>query len=319
MLVEFDFAVTQIAYVKAAMDEIPSFHPDGETAAQVQARVDSATAVRQAYVTKKNTIDGARALRRTTIETLHDACVDFLAQGRSRFRKDATLLERFARQPVDDQTFQETMVRAAAHAALWAVLPQVGVPLAAFTVGQGTGTLALAGFQALMTAAGAADAAIPGTDQDFQAAEAAVHSKMAELQDFGTAALELGRSQYPEGTAEREIIDAIPTEAAGGGGSTPPPPPPPPVLPLPTAPQNPTITSGATGSGTLTFSWEAAPTEQEVTAYHVYGETGLQASPTANSVELDGFDPGSSVTLTVKAENSTGEGPASEPATGTAG
>ena len=80
----------------------------------MQARVDSATPVRQAYVTTKNAINAARALRRTTIETLHEACIDFLAQGRSRFRKDPTLMERFARLPVDDQTFQETVERAEA-------------------------------------------------------------------------------------------------------------------------------------------------------------------------------------------------------------
>lgn len=228
MLVKFDFAVTQAAYVKAAMDEIPSFRPDGETPAQVQARVDSATPVRLEYVTKNDAIGAARALRRTTIEALHDACVDFLAQGRSRFRKDATLMERFARLPIVDQTFQQTMTRAAANAALWATLPQVGVPAAAFTVGQGTAVLALAGFQGLMAAAGVADGAIPGADQDFQAAEGEVHEKQAELEDFTGAALELGRSQYPVGTAEREIIDAIPTEPAtgggggGGGGGTPP-------------------------------------------------------------------------------------------------
>lgn len=234
MLVEFDFAVTQTAYVKAAMDEIPSFRPDGETPVQVQARVDSATPVRTAYVTKKNAIDGARALRRTTIETLHEGCIDFLAQGRSRFRKNPTVKERFDRLPVDDKTFQETMTRAAANAALWTVLPLVGTPPGAFLVGQDTATLGLAGFQGLMAAAGVADGAIPGTDQDFQGAEGEVHEKQAELEDFVTAALELGRSQYDEGTAEREIIDAVPLQpptGGGGGGGTPPPPP----VPAPTA------------------------------------------------------------------------------------
>ena len=137
MLVEFDFAVTQTAYVKAAMDEIPAFRPEGETPTPVQARVDSATVPRLAYITTTGAIDGARALRRTSIETLHDGCVDFAAQGRSRFRKNPAVEERFARLPKDDQTFQETMTRAGAISAFCATLPTVGVPPAAFIVGQG--------------------------------------------------------------------------------------------------------------------------------------------------------------------------------------
>ena len=82
-------------------------------------------------------IDGARALRRTSIETLHDGCVDFAAQGRARFRKNPAVEERFARLPKDDQTFQETMTRAGAISAFCATLPTVGVPPAAFIVGQG--------------------------------------------------------------------------------------------------------------------------------------------------------------------------------------
>lgn len=101
------------------------------------------------------------------------------------------------------------------------MLPQVGSPLAAFTVGQGTTTLALAGFTALIGAARAADGAIPTADQDFQGAEGDLHAKQGELEDFVTAALEQGRSQFAVGTAQREIIDAIPTGSGGGGASGP--------------------------------------------------------------------------------------------------
>ena len=63
------------------------------------------------------------------------------------------------------------------------MLPQVGTPPAAFTVGQGTTTLALAGFTVLIGAAQAADGAIPAAYQDFQGAEAELHAKQAELKD----------------------------------------------------------------------------------------------------------------------------------------
>ncbi len=71
-----------------------------------------------------------------------------------------------------------------------------------------------------MTTAGGADTSIPAVDQDFQAAEGAVHVNQADLEEFLTAALELGRSQFEEGSAEREIIDAIPTAPDGSGGGS---------------------------------------------------------------------------------------------------
>jgi len=211
MLVEFDFAVERVAYVKAAMDEVPSFLPDGLEPAEVQALQDSATPVRSAYVTKKTAIDVARATLRDAIETLHDASVDFFAQARSRFRKDRPVMETLLRLPIDDQTMQESLTRADTIAARWATLPQVGTPPADFIVGQGTETLTRTEYGGLIAAARTSDTAIPAIDQDFQAAEAGLHDKLAELEDFVVAALEQGRSQYAEGTPEREIIDAIPT------------------------------------------------------------------------------------------------------------
>ena len=311
MLVEFDFAVTQTAYVKAAMDEIPTFRPDGLTPASVQALVDGATPVRAAYVTKKEAITGARALRHTTIDALHEGCVDFAAQGQSRFRKNPTVAARFQRLPTRDETFQKTITRGTASEALWTVLPLVGTPPAAFTVGQGTTTLALAGFTALITAARAADGAIPASDEDFQGAEADLHAKMAELEDVVTAALEQGRSQFAVGTPQREIIDAIPTATGGGGGAG----------AVPGAPQNPGVATGAAGSGTVNFTWSANVAEDGVLSYKVYREGAVLATVAAPaiSVELDGFSPGESVTLSVSAVNAAGEGPQSEAATGTAG
>ena len=212
MLVEFDFAVERVAYVKAATVEIPSFRPDGLDPAAVQALLDAAAAVRATYVTKKTAIDVARAARRDAVETLHDASVDFSAQARSRFRKNVPVMETLLRLPTDDRTMQETLVRGDATAALWTTLPQIGTPPADFTVGQGTETLTRTEYEALITEARDADEAIPGIDQDFQSSEAGLHATLAELEDLATAALEQGRSQFDEGTPERAIIDAIPTE-----------------------------------------------------------------------------------------------------------
>jgi hypothetical protein len=66
-------------------------------------------------------------------------------------------------------------------------------------------------FDTLITTARAADVALPAADQDFQHAEADLHVKHNTLADFVTAALQQGRSQFAPGSAEREVIDAIPS------------------------------------------------------------------------------------------------------------
>ncbi len=214
LLQEFDFSVTQARYVKAAMDQIPSFRPDGLSPAEAGALVASAASPRVAYVAAKAGIDLARATRRVSVEALHDACVDATAQMRSRFRRVATASQLIARLPTEDQTVVQTISRGDSIAALWPNLPLVGSPAVVFSFGQGTATVGLAGFTALRDGARAADAAIPGIDQTFQEAEANVHAKHAEVDDFVQAALSQGASQFEEGTPEREIIDAVPNAPA---------------------------------------------------------------------------------------------------------
>lgn len=213
MLIGYDFVVTQLRYVRAAMGEIASFTPDGLNATQVQNLIDSAAPVRTSYITGKVTLDGARATRRLSISKLHDACVAFLQQARVTFRKDVNVMERLDRLPTEDHSFQETLTRADNTLALWAQLPKIGTPPESFQVTQVDAPLTTAGLTALRAAAEAANEAIPMIDQEFQKAEADLHDKEAELKDRVNAALALGRSQFPEGTPERGIIAAIPTES----------------------------------------------------------------------------------------------------------
>ena len=222
MLVMFDFAVVQLRYFKAAMDLVPTFRPDGKSPAMVQAVLDAVSSARGVYVAAQNTITGARAARRTSIETLHDGCVAFTAQGSSRYRKDRTVRERFERLPIQDRTFQETMVRADAIGALWETLPlinQPSGPAAAFTYGMGADDVTLAEFTAMRAAAQGADTAIPPIDQAFQSAEGTLHLTLADMEDFVQAAFAQGRSQFAVGTQERELIEAVPespSQAAPG-------------------------------------------------------------------------------------------------------
>ena len=116
---------------------------------------------------------------------------------------------------------------------------------------------------------------------------------------------------FPEGTVNGDLIRSeIPTTYTPGG--TPP-------IPLPTAPQNGSVGSGNAGSGEVNFDWQPAPAGQAVVEYHVYRDGVLVATVQGPPATLGGFTSGEAVTLTVRGVNATGEGPGSEPVTGTAG
>lgn len=212
MFVQFDFATIQLRYLKAAMDRIPSFRPDQKTPAEIQALIDSAAPVRAAWLAAKTTLDGARATRRARVAALHGACVDFYQQALNTFRRDPTVSECLAGLPVRDKTFPQTLARAEAVLALWALLPPVGLPPAAFEVTQVDATLDLPGMVALRDAALVAQADIPVQEQYFNTQTGLLHAKLAEMTDQVASALVQGRSQFPPGTPEREIIAAIPLD-----------------------------------------------------------------------------------------------------------
>ena len=199
MLKLYDFALAQLGYLKAAMDELPSFRPDGRSPADVQALIDSAGPVRTDFLTAMTALEGARARRRTSIKTLHEACVDFGQQAPNAYRKEATVTECLESLPRNDRSIQETLARAEAILAQWAQLPPIGVPAADFTVAQVDEPLTRAGLEALRV-----------VDQHAQLQRALLKGKQREVKDVVTAALTLGRSQFPKGSAQREIISAIP-------------------------------------------------------------------------------------------------------------
>ena len=213
MLAPFDSVVTQLRYIKSAMDEIPSFRPDGLSPGEMQALIDGAGPVRVLFLEAKSGLDAARALRHGAFGVLHEACVGFGQQAGSTFRRDALVMECLRRLPTNDRTFQQGLARAEAILAQWAQLPEVGTPPAEFTVRQAEATLTLAGMTVLHAEAEAADAGIPVAAQEMKRQRARLNGKLKELKDVVMAALKLGRSQFPAGRPERGIIAAVPTVA----------------------------------------------------------------------------------------------------------
>ena len=219
MLEMYDFTIAQVRYVKAAMEQIPAFRPDYKTPADVAAMIPNPDPVRTTYVTKKTVADAARDARNNGSKEIHDVCVDFLAQARSVYRKNPAVVQQLGRITVKDQTFQECLTRADQTSALWGTLPNVPTtppgPFKVLRVEDAVdGAVLKADLDALIATARAADIALPPADTDFQKAEAELHRKHDDLDDFVTAALAQARSQFGEGSSEREIINSIPTQPA---------------------------------------------------------------------------------------------------------
>jgi hypothetical protein len=224
MLLQFDFADVPVALFEGGDDGDPVVPARRGCCRRIFSRSSPVRGpVRADYVSRKTSLDGARALRRSACASLHAACIDFNQQARNAFRKNPTVMECLERLPTNDKSFQQTLDRADMALVQWAALPLVGTPPAVFSVAQGVAVLTLAGMTALHAAAETADGDMPAAEQDFLLQQARLHGKQAEMHDQMMSALRQGRSQFPKGSAEREVIEGDPDEGPedpwrGGGG-----------------------------------------------------------------------------------------------------
>ncbi len=210
MLVEFNFHLTQVNYIRAAMAVIPVYKPDDSTVSIVDSIIGSAKVVRQDYVAKFNALNSARGATQAAHAALHDACVSVYQCMKSCYRKDPASLNCIESLPVQDQSYDETITRALGISEAWAGLPNPPGWAGPFKVGLLTRTA----FDTLKTAFDSAQIAEAAADQPFQLREGFLHAQQQVLADFAAAALAQGRGQFPEGTAERETIDRVPTAPA---------------------------------------------------------------------------------------------------------
>ena len=210
MLIDFDFHVTQLRYLKAAVVANPTFRPDGLDGPAFATLLTDSGTDRLNYVTKKTDFDVARSTYRQAVNDGHDAATATYASMKSRYRKDAASLSTINNLPVDDQSAADTKKRMEQTTALWAKLPLIGTPPALFLPWPG---MAKTDFDLLLTAISTQQAALPDIDQAFQKAEGDLHERDADNADVATAALIQGRAQFRSGTA-REMIDAVPTAPA---------------------------------------------------------------------------------------------------------
>jgi len=213
MLGEYDFHLLQLQHIKAAMDEVPTYRPMNMTPAQMQDEYDAGVVVRTAYLNKMQTLNFARGELAEKQDAAHAAAIGVYGVMKTRYRKDPGSLNAINTLPTKDQTVEDTRVRMDAMMALWSQLPNdpFSSPPGPFVAWAG---MDQAAFSALLTAMTTAQATFVTADKAFEKAEGDQHAKDAHMADLAVAALDEGRSQFPVGTPEREVIDAIPIEPA---------------------------------------------------------------------------------------------------------
>jgi hypothetical protein len=206
-----DFEILQGRYVKAAMDEIATFRPEGKLPADAQTLIDAVTTAQTTFLNKSAALDLARGEVQEKVDALHVVCTQVYPIMKVRYRTDPGSLQAINRLPVADRSQRETTVRGESLSALWGQLPN---PPGSATPFEAWGGMNKAAFDTILTAAKTNQTGFASVDQDYQVAQGDLHEQTEVLEDFVTTALIMGRAQFLPGTPEREVIDAIPTEPA---------------------------------------------------------------------------------------------------------
>lgn len=296
MLDGYTFRQTQLAYIKAAMDQITEYRPYGNTPQQVAGFITESETQKTAFLAKNSLQEAGRASLRLAHEAGHAAAVQVYAIMKSTYTADAKSWQLITRLPKGDNSPVKTINRMAAMAELWSTLP--------FPPGQSTqfvaGNITLAQFQTLLSTLRDKQTDCVSCNQAFQKEEGNLNEREETNRRFIGGALIQGRAQFAPGTPGRKVIDAIPT------------------APSTSAPAQATITeatSPAPGAVHLEFTalratsfevWHKAPGQpafihvDDVILPGVYDVLGL--APGAHEYEIVGV-------------NSRGTGPASAPGT----
>jgi len=208
--VSFNFHLTQLRYIKATMDELPTYRPNGMTPAQVETMIDDAKAVKAAYTTKDTALDLARGNYSQAVKDGHTVAFQVYGIMKSRFRNASAALGAINNLPVDDDTPQKTQDRMEKISKLWPLLPNDPNTGSPFLPWAG---MDQAAFNALFAAIGTQQGLFTTAFQAFELAESNLHDSDESMNDFAVSSLSEGRSLYLPETTEREVIDAIPVEA----------------------------------------------------------------------------------------------------------
>ena len=211
MTESYDFHILQLRYIREAMNDFANYRPDDWTVALVDTFIAGAKTTRTAFIDAKTDLDLAMGGRNSSATAAHDACVAVFGIMKTRFRKDPVSSEVIAKLPVDDRNPAETLRRGQNISSVWGKLPN---PPGSATPFKAWDTMDKTAFDALITALDQKLDTFTNENDDYEEAQGNLHKKDGEMEDYISAALAQGRHQFPEGTPQREVIDAIPTTPA---------------------------------------------------------------------------------------------------------
>jgi hypothetical protein len=213
MLGEFDFHLLQIQYIKAAMDQLPTFAPLAMTPAMMQTEYDNGVTMRTSFQNKSTALDLARGEMYEKMQDAHQTAIGVYGVMKTRYRTDPGSFAAINKLPTQDQTVEQTRLRLETMSSLWVQLPNdpYAVPPGPLVAWPGMTKVA---FDLKLTTLKTAHATFVTAVEDFEMDQGDLHAKDAHLADVAVAALAEGRAQFAVGTPQREVIDSIPTEPA---------------------------------------------------------------------------------------------------------
>lgn len=298
MFGSFYFNRTRLRYLRAAVTAIPNFRPDGKDAAYVQTQITGLDTKQATFVDADQTLSLARGEFHERVAEGHKLCVKIFPILRSRYRDDVGSSAAISRLPTDDKTPDETKTRMKDTSVLWVKLPLLTDPPnppAAFTPWPG---MTQAVFEAARVAIDTDELAVTNATAPYELAQGDLNKAVSAAEVFATQATIQGRAQFDPGTAERDVIDRIPTEPAAqapGKG----------VISAATSP--------AAGVIEVTYDAPHATTWDVLLKAPGQTEFAVSVSDTIEkTATLTGLAAGS-YEVEVRGRNSRGEGPVSDP------
>jgi hypothetical protein len=156
----------------------------------------------------------ARAQLHAAWQVAHKAAISVYPIMQSIDRDDPVASQSISKLPVADRAPADTLKRLEAMSKQWGELPNMPGTNKTFVAGE----LDKESFDELAADLRTKIKALSPCELQFKAAAAALNVQDEANANFVAAALKQGRGQFPEGTAERKLIDTIaaPVSAATG-------------------------------------------------------------------------------------------------------
>ena len=125
---QYTFTLTRLRYLQAALQNIPTFKPDGKNLTYVSEQVLLASQAGDEFLLKFNAYNAANGALAGETDSAHGASVSVYACMKSCYRKDETCSAAIVRLPKNDKSPEATLRRMRGLLTCWSTLPNVPAP-----------------------------------------------------------------------------------------------------------------------------------------------------------------------------------------------